>query len=65
MSTDQFVEKEGSHAGTIVPMNTPGINVVDKSDFLERARIIFQSYDDILKKTLGAYGSPTIISNYP
>ena len=65
MSTDRFIKKEGSHAMTIVSDEEPSINVVDKSDFLNRARIVFQAYDDILKKTLGAYGSPTIISNYP
>lgn len=45
--------------------NKPKVNVLDRDQFLTRAREIFQTYEDVLSKTLGAYGSPTIISNYP
>ena len=66
MSQDYFKENgESNNVLTVVPDGKPAINVVSKKDFLDRAYYIFQAYGDILKKTLGAYGSPTIISNYP
>lgn len=43
----------------------PAYNVLSQKEFQERAGIIFQLLDDILGKSLGAYGAPTIISNYP
>lgn len=49
----------------IMNENKPKVNVLDRDQFLTRAREIFQTYEDVLSKTLGAYGSPTIISNYP
>lgn len=55
----------GSKFDTITCDNTSKVNVMLKEDFLNRAEKVFQLYEDILKKTLGAYGSPTIISNYP
>lgn len=65
MSKDFFQEKDMCGFQTISCDNPPAINVVEKDEFLDRVSIIFKTYNDILKKTLGAYGSPTIISSYP
>jgi chaperonin GroEL (HSP60 family) len=63
MSKDFF--SDSGSVGTIKCTESPKLNVMERDDFLERASIVFQAYEDILKKTLGAYGSPTIISTYP
>lgn len=54
--------------GTIKPVHckkVPAVNVLDQKEFNERVRTIFGALDDILGKSFGAYGAPTIISNYP
>lgn len=43
----------------------PAINVLSQKDFQKRASVIFQTLDDVLGRSLGAYGAPTIISTYP
>lgn len=43
----------------------PAYNVLSQEEFQERARIIFNILDEILGKSFGAYGAPTIISTYP
>ena len=53
------------HYRSLTCTEAPALNVVEKNEFLTRVKTIFGTYNDILKKTLGAYGSPTIITNYP
>ena len=53
------------HYRSLTCTEAPALNVVEKNEFLTRVKTIFGTYNDILKKTLGAYGSPTIIANYP
>lgn len=43
----------------------PAYNVLSQAEFRERAKEIFQILDEILGRSLGAYGAPTIISNFP
>lgn len=44
---------------------SPAYNVLSQEEFQERARIVFGILDDILGKSFGAFGAPTIISNFP
>lgn len=44
---------------------TPAYNVLSQEEFQERAKKVFGILDDILGKSFGAFGAPTIISNYP
>lgn len=44
---------------------TPAYNVLSQEEFQERAKEVFGILDDILGKSFGAFGAPTIISNYP
>ena len=53
------------HYRSLTCTEAPALNVVEKNEFLTRVKTIFGTYNDILKKTLGAYGSPTIMANYP
>lgn len=46
-------------------LKSPVYNVVEQDEFQDRVKQIFQILDDILGKSFGAYGAPTIISNYP
>lgn len=41
------------------------VNVLSEEQFKERAEIVFNTLGKILAKSLGAYGAPTIISDYP
>lgn len=43
----------------------PAYNVLSQTEFRERVKIVFGILDDILGKSFGAYGAPTIIANYP
>lgn len=43
----------------------PAVNVLSQEKFQERARVIFQYTDEILGKSFGPYGAPTLISDYP
>lgn len=43
----------------------PAYNVLSQEEFQERANEIFGILDDILGRSFGAFGAPTIISNYP
>ena len=65
MSKDYFMQSGKTQYRTIGCDEYPAINVINKNDFLSRASTVFKTYNDVLKKTLGAYGSPTIITNYP
>ena len=65
MSSDVFTSNPVNNVRTLICDKKPCVNIVEKKDFLARAAIIFSTYSDILSKTLGAYGSPTIISNHP
>lgn len=58
-------EKSSKEVKTIELKNPPSFNILEKEAFLKRVSLIFQIYEDTLSKTLGAYGSPTIISSYP
>lgn len=44
---------------------SPAYNVLSQEEFQERAKIVFGILDDILGKSFGAFGAPTIISNFP
>ena len=41
------------------------VNVLSEEEFKERAEVVFNTLGEILAKSLGAYGAPTIISEYP
>ena len=41
------------------------VNVLSEEEFKKRAEIVFNTLGEILSKSLGAYGAPTIISDYP
>ena len=56
-------ESEANVCGKLV--KEPVFNVVGQDEFQERVKQIFQILDNILGKSFGAYGAPTIISNYP
>lgn len=43
----------------------PAYNVMSQEEFQERTKEIFAILDDILGKSFGAFGAPTIIANYP
>lgn len=43
----------------------PACNVLEQDVFNERVRIVFNLLKDILVKSFGPYGAPTIISDYP
>lgn len=43
----------------------PAINVLTEDDFKERAASVLQILENVISKSFGAYGAPTIISNYP
>ena len=53
------------HVSTIRFKNPPHVNTVDWEDFQKRTELVFETLGNILGKTLGAYGAPTLISNYP
>jgi chaperonin GroEL (HSP60 family) len=63
MAKDYYTSDD--EVGTLVCDETPKVNIMTKSEFMQRACQVFGAYEEILRKTLGAYGSPTIISNYP
>lgn len=43
----------------------PAVNMLPQEEFNKRAELIFELIDDILGKSFGPYGAPTIISDYP
>ena len=43
----------------------PAVNVLSNDDFQERVRLVFEIVADILGKSFGPYGAPTLISDYP
>lgn len=43
----------------------PTVNMLPQEEFNKRAALIFELIDDILGKSFGPYGAPTIISDYP
>lgn len=43
----------------------PAYNVLSQEEFQERANLVFSILDEILGKSFGAFGAPTIIANYP
>lgn len=49
----------------VVIGNSPAVNVLEHSEFTERAGIIFGILDEVLGKSCGPYGAQTIISDYP
>lgn len=57
--------KEPTTAEYIDCSKTPSVNVVSQEDFQKKARLIFQTLDTVVGRSLGAYGAPTIISDFP
>lgn len=57
---DQTIEQRPIHC-----KKTPAYNVLSQEEFQERAKTVFGILDDILGRSFGAFGAPTIISNYP
>ena len=53
MYLDKFITKE------------PSVNVVSQEKFKERVSVVFEELGDILGRSFGPYGAPTIISMYP
>lgn len=57
---DQTIEQRPIHC-----TKSPAYNVLSQEEFQERAKTVFGILDDILGKSFGAFGAPTIISNFP
>ena len=57
---DQTIEQRPIHC-----TKSPAYNVLSQEEFQERAKVVFGILDDILGKSFGAFGAPTIISNFP
>ena len=52
--------------GTAIHCKTkPAFNMLSQKEFQERAKMILAIMDDVLGKSFGAYGAPTIISQFP
>lgn len=45
--------------------NPPAINVLSDDEFRDRAKFVFSIIDDILSRSFGPYGAPTLIADYP
>lgn len=45
--------------------NLPAVNVLKNEEFKERASLIFSITNEILRRSFGPYGAPTLISDYP
>lgn len=43
----------------------PAVNILSQDQFRKRAEIIFDFTDEILGRSFGPYGAPTLISDYP
>ena len=43
----------------------PSVNVISQEKFKKRVAEVFEELGDILGRSFGPYGAPTIISMYP
>ena len=59
-----MTDESSTHCGIKIK-KAPSYNVLSQEDFQKRAGEIFKILNEVLSRSLGAYGAPTIISNYP
>ena len=63
-ATKEALEEKNSSIGNTI-LGEPRINVISKEEYENRVEKVFHILWEVLAKSFGPYGAPTLICNYP